>query len=126
MKKILTYFFVALGIIFFVILIGLSYLWFADPFEIRPLIKSLTQEIPATQSQESTQETVRADKHPALTEEQEQALETIGIDPSALPTTITPEMETCFTAVLGEERVQEIRDGASPTPVEAFKTRECY
>jgi len=42
MKKLLTYFFCTLGIIFFLILCGLAYLWYADPFEIRPVIEGFT------------------------------------------------------------------------------------
>jgi hypothetical protein len=136
MKKFLTYFFITLGIIFFVILIALAYLWFADPFGIRPLIRAFTEPTPAYQTESidgntSTQESVTnkstvADKNPILTSEQESALESIGINPESLPTTITPEMETCFTATLGAPRVSEIKAGAIPTPIEVLKTKECY
>lgn len=122
LKKLLNYFFVTLGIIFFLILLGLAYLWFADPFGVRPLIATFTN--PTTEPQ--TEQTNTTDKHPTLSEEQEQALESIGVNPEALPSTITPEMEACFTALLGEARVAEIKGGASPSPLEVLKTKECY
>lgn len=123
-KKLLTYFFVILGVVFFVLLLALGYLWFADPFNIRPLIATLSTSTPVMTQQEG--QTNETDKHPALSEDQEQALESIGIDPEALPTTITPEMEKCFTSTLGQARVAEIKEGSTPTPVEVLKTKECY
>ena len=135
MKKILTYFFVTLGVIFFVLICVLMYIWFADPFNIRPMITMLTadspsssvgvnESIPATPNAVPPKPTV--DKNPALTNAQEEALESIGINPANLPSTITPEMEACFTTKLGVARVSEIKAGDSPTPIEVFTTRECY
>jgi preprotein translocase subunit SecG len=40
--KILKTFFVFLGVIFFIIIIGLSYLWFADPFDIKKIYPQKT------------------------------------------------------------------------------------
>jgi hypothetical protein len=131
-KKLLTYFFVTLGVIFFFILIGLAYLWFADPFGIRPVIDAFTKPQVETQTETTTLPKgasgvdTSLDKNPALTSEQEQALESIGIDPASIPSTISPEMEACFVAILGEARVEAIKDGATPTPIEAIKTKECY
>ena len=122
MKKILTYFFCTLGVIFFIILCGLAYLWFADPFEIRPMLDSFT--MAASDEDVSTGEVT--DKNPALSAEQEQKLESLGIDPAKLPSEITPEMEACFLAELGAARVAEIKAGATPTASEVFATRTCY
>ena len=124
MKKILNVFFVTLGVIFFIILCGLAYIWFADPFNIRPFVSVLTAE--STEASISLKGGSIKDKNPVLSSEQEAALESIGINPENLPSTITPEMEACFTAKLGSARVAEIKAGASPTAVEVFTTRECY
>ncbi len=123
-KKILTYFFMTLGVIFFIILCGLAYIWFADPFNIRPLIATLTSDTPTSVSTTSGGSTV--DKNPALSAQQEEALESIGINPENLPTSITPEMQACFTEKLGAARVAEIVAGDTPSATEVFTTRECY
>ncbi len=119
MKKFLTYFFVTLGIVFFIIICSLAYLWFADPFGIRPMIDAFT----ATHNEG---EILQKDKNPILSDEQEKALEKIGIDASSLPTEITPEMEKCFVEKLGASRVIEIKNGDEPSVKEVFITRECY
>lgn len=132
--KILTYFFTTLGVIFFVLLCGLAYVWFADPFNIRPFIEMMTtkEEVSSTATPTSEDASSSADSSSGTTEqtrkitpEQEEVLSSVGIDIDALPE-LTPEMEACFTAELGEARVAEIKAGASPTPTEIFSTRTCY
>jgi len=125
MKKLLTYFFCTLGIIFFLILCGLAYLWYADPFEIRPVIEGFRTAPSASVSTDAEAAAV-VDKNPGLNAEQERALETIGIDPAKLPSEITLEMKICFTEILGAARVAEIEAGGAPTATEVFQTRECY
>lgn len=134
MKKFITSFFVVLGVVFFVILLALAYLWFADPFELRPLIDSYrspisvssvaTSSAPANESAPSEAATVD-DKNPNLTPAQANALEFIGVDVTALPDSITPDQLACFTRVLGAPRVAEIQSGAAPTPIEILKAKEC-
>lgn len=81
----------------------------------------------ATSSPDSSAETASTgtDKHPLLNSEQEQTLETYGVDVSQLPSTISPAMEACFVAKLGQERADEIVAGASPSAMEVFKARAC-
>lgn len=123
MKKFLTYFFVTLGVIFFTLLCGLAYVWFADPFELRPLISVLrTNNSAPTSVVENPEEST----HQFLSPTQEAALKSVGINPSSLPNTITPLMEDCFIAILGESRVMEIKSGDTPTATEFFTTRSCY
>ena len=71
-------------------------------------------------------ETSPTEKNSKLSPEQESALRAIGINPESLPSTLTPEMEACFVAVLGSARVAEIKGGGSPTPQEVFASRSCY
>jgi hypothetical protein len=125
MKKIFTYFFVTLGVIFFIFLCATAYVWFADPFGIRPIIKMIIKNDSETSIEKDTAIS-EVDKNPALSPDQEKALETIGIDPAKIPSTITPEMETCFTDKLGAPRVLEIKNGSTPTPAEIFLARNCY
>jgi len=134
MKKFFEIFFIILGVIFFVLIISGIYLYVADPFEIKPVIKSLTNsgegkqestDSAAIDSIKKTQENVVVDKNPMLTPTQEAALEKVGIDPANVPTTITPEMEECFLEKLGEKRVIEIKGGSEPTMTDLFQARSC-
>lgn len=72
-------------------------------------------------------ETITAvvDKHPLLTDSQEKTLESIGIDPAKLPTAITPAMEECFVNELGQDRVSEIKQGATPGLTDFYKAKSC-
>lgn len=130
MKKFFTRFFVTLGVIFFFLLCGAGYLWFADPFEVRPLIDLMFGNTPSVASEAVTEadgEEVQAtaDKNPALNATQERALEVVGIDPANVPTTITPEQEACFVEKLGSARVEEIKAGGTPSATEIFTARSC-
>lgn len=117
MKKILNIFFVALGVIFFVlILIGL-YLFIADPYNIKPLIFGSDSSVETSSTQVGS--------NPAINEKQEKVLETFGIDPSSVPSSFTPEQESCFVEILGQARVDEIKAGGSPTATEYFKAKGC-
>ena len=117
MKKLLNVFFVTLGVIFFIIILLGAYFFITDPLNLKPLLFGTDGE-----------ETVAGDgvdKHPHLNEEQEAALETIGVDPADVPSEITPEQEACFEEKLGEERVAEIEAGDSPTTMEMMKAQSC-
>ena len=63
--------------------------------------------------------------HPLLDASQEATLENFGVDVSQLPTSITPGMQACFTDKLGESRVLEIINGATPSALEIFKAKDC-
>jgi len=139
------------GILFWLQIIGLSYVWIVDPFQVRPVIDLLwdarqtepvNDEINAETSVEPYSVEVDSDaeagadniplansepvdKNPLLTEDQEQQLETVGIDPAALPQTITPAMVECAEGILGSARVIEIQAGATPTLSEFIEVRQC-
>jgi hypothetical protein len=119
MKTFLTYFFVTLGVTFFILLCAAAYLWFADPYGVRPLIDAM-------RGAETTIVPSPVDKNPALSPVQEAALEQVGIDPAAVPTSITPAQEACATEVLGAARVAEIKAGDAPTLPEIAQARECF
>jgi hypothetical protein len=127
-KRIIQSFFLTLGVIFFVLLLGLAYLWFADPFELKPLYYALTApkstNATSTPSDDLTS-TPKAGNNPLLTPTQEKTLQMIGVDPSTLPTTITPQMETCFTQTLGQARMLEIKQGSAPTITDFMQAKSC-
>lgn len=101
-----------MGVIFCVLLAALAYVVLADPFDIRPM---LSAETPAEES----------DAHPYLSPTQQRTLRAVGVDPAAVPSEITPEMEECFTHALGEERVAEIVAGSPVSPVDVYRARHC-
>jgi hypothetical protein len=120
MKKFFTAFFVFLGVIFFLILVALGFIYVTDTFGVRSL---LTRSATAPAASETSKGSV--DKNPLLSAPQEKTLEAIGVDPAALPSKITPEMLACFDAKLGTARTLEIKNGSAPTPTDYFKAQEC-
>lgn len=126
-KKLVRIFFFTLGVIFFLLIGTGMYLWYVDPFELRPLVETLLSDAKgiATEVREGVEEKVGEDKSPSLNAVQERALEAVGIDPAKIPATMTPEQEVCFTEKLGAARVAEIRAGASPSAADLLKARSC-
>ncbi len=123
-KKILNTFFVTLGVIFFVIILLGVYLYIADPFNLREMVDETIPDMGIADSEEVADGVVE-DKHPLLSPTQEKTLETFGVDPAAVPSSITPEQEACFEAELGTVRVNEIKAGDSPTAIEFLKAKDC-
>lgn len=120
MKKFFNIFFVTLGVIFFILILAGVYFFITDPLNLKPIIFGSDSEVVT----EDVGGTV-VDKNPILNEKQEKALETFGIDPASIPSSITPEQESCFVEILGQTRVNEIKAGDSPTATEYFKARDC-
>lgn len=63
--------------------------------------------------------------HPLLSTDQEKLLDSLGIDPATVPTSITPAQEACAVSALGADRVNEIKAGASPTLSDYLKAKDC-
>ena len=63
--------------------------------------------------------------HPFLSPNQEAMLENAGIDVGALPTTLSPEMKACGINALGEDRINEIINGAAPSPLDLLRVKSC-
>jgi hypothetical protein len=138
MKKFFTIFFVTLGVIFFCIILALAYFWIADPYNIKPFINQTPKEniekldevkpavdSPATSTNLNMPTTADAGSEGGLTEGQKNALQLVGIDPAVLPERLTPEQEQCFVGEFGQTRVNEIKAGAAPTPLEVLTGKHC-
>lgn len=102
----------------------------ANPFNIQAcVISSFFQDAAGTGSAEEGGQTeggqTEGGGHPLLSDDQEQMLESSGIDVESLPQEISPEMEACFEEKLGKDRVEEIKAGAEPGSMELFKARSC-
>ncbi len=59
-----------------------------------------------------------------LTEDQKKMLSSFGIDPNTV--TITPEMIACAEGKLGQARIEEIKNGATPSFTEGVSLAACY
>jgi len=131
MKKFLNIFFVTLGVIFFIIILIGTYLFITDPFNLKPIffgpsIQAEISEMVDVELPERVQtEEVETDRNPVLNDTQERALETLGVDPANIPSTISPEQEQCFIEAIGVSRVNEIKAGGAPTAAEFFRARGC-
>ena len=117
MKKFFARLFIMFGVIFFVLVLVVVELLIGDPLHLKA-------SLPGSPSSGGTTGTT-TDKNSLLSESQEKTLETIGVDPAKLPSSITPAQEACFTEKLGAERVAEIKAGGSPTPTEFYTAKSC-
>lgn len=137
MKNIITQIFVTLGVILLIlVLIGL-YFFIADPYNLKSLFSSGSAApqsySPADTDVESTADstdssattTAVASGGFELSRGQKEALVSLGIDPDAVPDSVSAEQEACFAGVLGEERVAEIKAGAVPSNFELLKAQSC-
>lgn len=131
MKKALNIFFVVLGVVFLCILIALGgiFLYIFGQGDATTTMQETMNTV--TGGEESTDEPANqaasapADSNSMLNASQEAALETFGIDPASLPSTISHEQEACFIEAIGAARVEEIKAGDTPTATEIFKGRGC-
>lgn len=63
--------------------------------------------------------------HPLFTEEQEETLRSIGVEPASLPLSIAPHQEECAIEALGKEKVEQIKKGNLPSLSDYFKIKHC-
>lgn len=120
---ILSRFFLSLGIIFLIIIILsgilILYLSISKPFGLK--ITNLPTIIFNSDNQtESTYD------HPLLTDEQEILLESIGIDTTKIPTSLSEEQINCAVRKLGQKRVDEIMAGSSLQTFDYIKAESCF
>jgi hypothetical protein len=125
MKKFFTIFFVSLGVIFFLILLFISYLFIFDPFNIKPLLFNNKETFNTPQNNLNETSTTTTANKPFLSDAQKKTLSSFGVDPASLPSTITQTQETCFKTKLGEARFAEISSGASPSITEFLNAKSC-
>jgi len=137
MVKIIRTFFVALGVIFFILLVIVIYFFIKDPYNLRPILMPVISEMIFPNSSSSDDLKTISNNTPeyttslkvngssSLTSDQANALKAIGVDPNSLPTTITPEQEECFVKIFGQTRVNEIKAGDTPTATEFIKGTSC-
>jgi hypothetical protein len=64
--------------------------------------------------------------HPLLSPDQEKTLQTFGIDPATVPTSISPVQEQCAVSAIGQSRVDQIKAGATPSITDYLKAKDCF
>jgi hypothetical protein len=156
MPPILIKVFAVLGVLFFLVIIGVLYLVLADPFNVRPLISSFFQAAPTIESVPGftevvddmimNSETTETSPAPAatgttpetaippsgatggvvLSEAQKEMLRTLGVDAAQIPNVISAELETCLRTALGANRVDEILAGEVPSPLDLLRASACF
>lgn len=117
MKNALNIFFVSLGVIFLILILFGIFFYVIDPLNLRSTFSASS----ANWSSSSASE----DRNPQLNASQEKALQSFGIDPASVPSSISPEQQACFEEKLGKQRVEEIKGGASPTMQDYMLARGC-
>ena len=113
------------GALFLILIIGVIYFVWADPLDLRQYFSAFKNPVFTQQNINVKSSTQELKNNPLLTDDQENALRQIGVDPASLPTEITPEMEKCFEETLGKARVLEIVVGDTPSPLELLKAKNC-
>ena len=114
-------------VVYFLALVGAgtialaAYLYFADPLG----LKTLWQAAPPQATADTQAADPASSPFPNVSPVQLKVLQNLGIDVNNIPKTITPGMETCFTDTLGEDRVNQIKGGAAPTPMDILKAKSC-
>jgi len=117
--KYLKIFLIIIGVILFIFILFivglLIYLMIAQPFGINPakLLNTENNNQPVYD-------------HPLLSPEQEETLQNLGVDVSELPTSLTPAQQACAVEALGQQRVNEILGGASPSATDFLKAQHCF
>jgi len=75
-------------------------------------------------SQEGTTEDEADSSNVTLTAGQSKMLESLGINPDEV--TVTPQMVACAETKLGATRIEEIKNGATPSFSEGVSLVACY
>jgi len=124
MKAFLNQVFVALGVIFFLLLLVLAYILVTDSYGVRTMVFG-SDASTMSPNGNNGEEVATSGGGFALSEAQKQALINAGIDPSIVPSSISAAQESCFVGVFGEARVAEIRNGAVPNALEFVRAKSC-
>jgi len=95
-----------------------GYIWFKDPFGIKAFVFPSSQSVEVGGVTQSTSQGL-------LSPQQETALKNLGIDVSAIPSTIPLDVEECLVEKLGEKRANEIKAGAVPNALDILKGKSC-
>ena len=100
-----------------------AYMYFIDPFGLKALLQPVVT--PATNNQPINEPDATGTTQYNLSPAQKFFLQKAGIDPNALPKTISPALENCLVNAVGEERAAQIKAGEVPTITDLLKAKTC-
>lgn len=121
--KILNGFFVVVGVIATIIIVaGLLMYWSWG----RGSFWMPGSYMMSDEAQKDMVENMQNYDHPLLSPEQEKAAASLGIDVSQIPTEVTNVQRQCSIEALGESRVIEIENGATPSPLDILRAKHCF
>lgn len=133
--KILNTIFVILGVIFLLIILIGTYLFIADPWNIKPFIfgsdfkiettQKNTADTTTTSTSTTTGTSNSTDTKIVLSAKQKETLAALGVDPAVIPSSITATQETCLRTKLGTARLAELLAGDSPTAIDFVNAKSC-
>ncbi|MFN3188422.1 MAG: hypothetical protein ACK42D_02670 [Candidatus Paceibacteria bacterium] len=124
MFRLLRLFFTIFGVVSFIFWLGIWYGWSTDAYGARTATVAIVKVFKTSMSP-SNESGVNESNTSPLTHEQQVALESQGINAGALPVTLNPEQQQCMTEKIGQERVEAIMTGATPTPMEVISGASC-
>jgi len=111
-----------------------TYFIVTDPYNLRPLLfggsapaQSNSQPVVTGENNTNTNGSIQGEVSDGfeLSSAQVEALVSLGLDPAAVPSSISAEQEACFVGALGSARVSEIKAGAVPNAIEFLKAKSC-
>lgn len=129
MKQTIAWILYVCGILFIIEVVGLAYLFIADPLGLKPLLFGGAQPVAAEPAPSRAAAGTAAKSGPTpvqLSPAQKSALQALGVDPAAIPATITATQQACLVAKLGAARVGEIEAGGLPTGNELLAAKACF
>ena len=134
MKQLTVQVFFALGVIFLIFMIISIYFIATNPYGVKPFLLGDTASthnngapVVSAESDETAAGSIEGNVSSGfqLSSDQVGSLVSLGIDPGAVPTSISTEQEVCFVAALGSVRVEEIKAGDVPSIIEFMKVESC-
>jgi hypothetical protein len=121
--------FAVVGVIILVLVVVALYMSAGGPESMMDKVEDSTTLEPRTETATTTITATTTEGEVSggfeLSKAQVDALVSLGVDPDAVPSSISAEQEICFVDALGEDRVEEIKKGDVPNAVEFLKAKSC-
>lgn len=109
-----------------VILGGVAYFWYADPYNIKEFISPMQWQEQIETSSTSSTKSVEESNNLPFTQQQLQMMSTFGIDVENLQNMDPQKLQNCSKEKLGEDRYNKIITGEiTPNFSDVNKFKEC-
>jgi|AntAceMinimDraft_8_1070364.scaffolds.fasta_scaffold03516_8 hypothetical protein len=118
MKKLLAIILILIILILILAIATGAYIWIKNPLGLRGVIQNKI--VPNSVEMDESYD------HPLFNATQEKQLRDIGLDPVQIPTSITPEQQTCLESKFSPEKIQSMLSGEAPGTLDALKAMICF